>query len=290
MESYSADIEPKGDPGPEDGRSAPIAADPPTYKEVRALSRGLALIEALNDGGWMKLGHLSDVTGIDRTTSYRLINTLENCGYVTRRDEDGAVGLSHKLLNLSRNLRNDDLAAQVVRRHLAPLTARIKWPSDFGVLSQGALRIAASTHTLSPMSIHRAMIGNTRPLFRSALGKAYLAALPDAELAEVLDLASRWDMPDAVDALARDGVMNDLDKVRADGFAAASGTTEAKFSAIALPIKQSGVVIGSVNIIFFRRVMTIAEAVERYLGKLKTTVNDIEVDLLSAAADALQAE
>jgi IclR family mhp operon transcriptional activator len=249
------------------------------YKDVRSLSRGLAIIEALGSFGWIKLGQLSTHTGIDRTTVYRLVNTLADDGYVTRRREDGAVGLSNKLLNISQNLRSNDLAAQIVFRHLKALTQLIKWPSDFAVLSQGALRIAASTHGDSPMSIHRAMVGNTRPLFRSALGKAYLAALPEDELAEILELARTWDGVDAADARATEKIKRALEDVRVAGYASAVGTTESKISAIALPVHQSGTVVGSVNVIFLRRAMAGGEAAERYLSKLRATVAAIEEEL-----------
>lgn len=249
------------------------------YKDVRSLSRGLALIEALGASGWVKPGRLSAQTGIDRTTVYRLVSTLVDDGYVTRRPEDGAVGLSDKLLAISRNLRDNDLIAQLVFRHLSALTQVIKWPSDFAVLSQGALQIATSTHSQSPMSMHRAMVGNTRPLFRSALGKAFLAALPEDELAEVLDLVRSWDGPDAADAKAAETIRRSLIEVREAGYASAVGTTEAKFSAIALPIRRSGAVIGAINIIFFRRALSTEEAAEKYLARMSHTAAAIEAEL-----------
>jgi len=103
--------------------------------------------------------------------------------------------------------------------------------------------------------------------------------LQENELAELLDLARRWDGEDARDAHAEEAIRLELVTVRADGFATAAGTTEAKFSAIALPVRQSGAVIGAINIIFFRRAMTTSEAAERYLDRLKSVVCDIEDDL-----------
>lgn len=252
------------------------------YKDVRSLSRGLTIIEALGVLGWIKLGKLSAYTGIDRTTVYRLASTLEEDGYVVRRLEDGAVGLSGKLLNISQNLRSNDLVARIVINHLSELTRQIKWPSDFGVFSQGELRIAASTHSQSPMSFHRAMIGNTRPLFRSALGKAYLAALPDEELSEILALVQSREGADAADAHATEAVRRSLNEVRERGYSFAIGTTELKFSAIALPVRQSESVVGAVNIIFFRRALTPGVAAEKYLPKMKRTVTAIEQDLVDA--------
>ncbi|MBX3529444.1 MAG: helix-turn-helix domain-containing protein [Rhizobiaceae bacterium] len=273
-------------PAPAAGpREAAAPARGNAYKDVRSLSRGLAIIEALGQLGWAKLGKLSAFTGIDRTTTYRLVSTLIEEGYVVRREEDGAVALSSKLVTISQNLNDNDLVSQVVIRHLSALTRAIKWPSDFAVLSRGALRIAASTHSESPMSLHRAMVGNTRPLFRSALGKAYLAALPPGELDEVLMLVRGWDGADGVDAQAPAAIARSLAEVRQRGYAAAEGTTEAKFSAIALPLVHRTAVLGAVNVIFMRSALTPGEAAQRYLPRLSEAVGRIAADLDGVSPD-----
>lgn len=85
---------------------------PESYRSVRALERGLRLLEALSDLGWAKPGALSAHTGIDRTTVYRLIGTLEDLGYVVRREEDGAIGLHRRLARISDSARDSSALAQ----------------------------------------------------------------------------------------------------------------------------------------------------------------------------------
>ncbi len=252
------------------------------YKDVRALARGLEIIEALGEMGWMKLANLGAHTGIDRTTVYRIVNTLVETGYVIRREEDGAVNLSRKVLQIGQNLRDNDLVAQTVMAHLSRLTQVIKWPCDFGVLSEGSLHIAASTHGMSPMSMHRAMVGNTRPLFRSAIGKALLAALPDAELDEMIETVKHMGGPDARDAKATDQVRRSLAEVREQGYASAVGTTERNFSAIAVAIRGRETVLGAINIIFYRSALTPKDAAERFLPRLQDTVAEIETEISEA--------
>ncbi|MGN7712652.1 IclR family transcriptional regulator domain-containing protein [Agrobacterium radiobacter] len=255
------------------------------YKDVRALSRGLMIIEALGTLGWVKLGPLSAYTGIDRTTVYRLVNTLAEAGYVTRREGDGAVNLSWKLLQITGNLRGDDLTGQIVIRHLAQLTEAIKWPSDFATLSGGEVHIAVSTHNMSPLSLHRGMIGRKRPLLRSALGKAILSAMSPDELRQTLDITQRLGTEDAQDARSTFLLERMAREVRELGYASAVGTTEAKISAIALPVCPEGNVIGAVNIVFFRSALTPAEAAERYLDRLRACVAAIEAEITEAISN-----
>ncbi|AMS45505.1 hypothetical protein AA2016_6615 (plasmid) [Aminobacter aminovorans] len=266
------------------GPKLPTSVSADAYKDVRALARGLKVIEAIGTLGWVKPGALSNYTGIDRTTVYRLLSTLADSGYVTRRDEDGAVNLSWKLLQITSNLRGDDLLGQIVTKHLSRLTEIIKWPSDFAMLSGGELQIKVSTHNMSPMSLHRGMIGRGRPLLRSALGKAMLSAMSEEELRETLNITRRLEGQDAKDARSQIMVRRVLEEVRTKGYASAMGTTEANISAIALPISTARGVLGAINIIFFRSALTTEEAAKSYLADLRRCADAISEEMSEAIA------
>ncbi len=250
------------------------------YRPIRALQRGLRLLEALSELGWSTPGQLARHTGIDRTTTYRLLATLAEHGYVARRDEDGAVALSARLGLLAANLREEDLGTQAAAPHLLALTAEIVWPADFATFSAGEIVIRFSTHGSSAMSFHRAMVGKRRPLLRSALGQAILSALEPATLAQTCDALARSGGPDAADLSDTARVQRILATVRARGYAAAEGTVDPSVSAIALPVRAGpNRVVGAANVIFFRKVMTTAEAAERFLPRLRACVDRIEADL-----------
>lgn len=70
--------------------------------------------------------------------------------------------------------------------------------------------------------------------------------------------------------------------MREAGFAAAVGTTEAKISAIALPVRQTNTIIGAINIIFLRSALTLEQAIEKHLPKMQATVAVIEGELNEA--------
>jgi hypothetical protein len=71
----------------------PSGGDVVVYRDVRALRRGLEIIEALSRTGWLRPTDLAKITGIDRSTIYRIVNTLEDKGFAARRREDGAIAL-----------------------------------------------------------------------------------------------------------------------------------------------------------------------------------------------------
>jgi IclR family mhp operon transcriptional activator len=266
---------------PVNGETQMSDTDQPSYKDVRSLVKGLRLIETLSELGWSKIGSLSAAAGIQRTTTYRLVSTLEGLGYITRRNEDGAVALSPKFAYIAHDLRDDDVVSQFAWPAIFDLTREVLWPSDFASFEGGKVLIRLSTHKISPMSIHRGMIGKERYLLRSALGLAILSAMDGEALESTLSIIRKLGGENAADASDRDAVDRSLDAVRARGYASSAGQTEAKISAIALPVRSpQQLVAGAVNIVFFRSVMTPEQAADRYLDKLRDCVARVENSLV----------
>jgi len=249
------------------------------YKDVRALARGIDIVEALADLGWAKPGALAAYVGLDRSSVYRLISTLSNKGYVVRRQEDGAVALTSRVARLADGIRAEELISQRIGPLMEKLTEEILWPSDFAGLVGGQITIQASTHNISPMSIHRRLVGKNRPLLNSALGRALLSALPSGALEAALSTALRLDGKDAVDISNRTVVDRVLQEVHDVGYASAVGLAEANISAIALPVLAGTRVAGALNITFFRSAMTPEAAAQRYLDPLRECVRSIETAL-----------
>ncbi len=247
------------------------------YKDVRSLMRGLQIVEALSELGWARIGKLSLAAKVERSSAYRIVHTLEQLGYVTRRTEDGAVALTTKFSELADGLRDADIVAQFAWPNMFELTRELLWPCDFASLEGGRVLIRLSTHRISPVSIHRGMIGKERLLTRSALGMAILSAMSADELESSLTIMERLGGPNAEHIRDRDAVRRLAETVRQRGYASAAGLTESKISAIALPVvAPDKSVAGAINIVFFRSVMTPELAAERYLDKLRTCVSRVE--------------
>lgn len=251
------------------------------YADVRALDRGLTLIEALADNGWSSPASLSAATGIDRGTIYRLLATMARCGYVVRRDEDGSHALSAKLKDIAAAIRVDDRLAEIVSPLLAELVERIFWPSDFAILEAGRLKIVASSHHLTSMTFSRGLVGKHRPILRSALGKAVLSGMTEEERTAAL-IAMRSADPGIVGE--EEAIERAIAETRAAGYASSDGLFDPKISGIALPVMAHRRVVGAINIVFFRSAITIEQAAALYLEPLRQLVATIERRLGETAA------
>ncbi|GGF01254.1 helix-turn-helix domain-containing protein [Stappia taiwanensis] len=250
-----------------------------TYRNVSSIGRGLKVLEALGELGWVKIGVLSEYAGIDRSSLYRIVNTLVELGYVARRSEDGAISLTEKIAQLADGLKDNDIVGQTVAPHLRALTRKVLWPCDFASLTSGALEIQYSTHRISPMSIHRSVVGKKRHLVRSALGRAILSAMTREELETALAIVQSLGGEDAADIANRPYLDWLIEETRGAGYAGSAGQADPKVGAIAAPVMGPESVVGAVNIIFFRSAMTPAEAAERYLDDLLGCVARIEAEL-----------
>lgn len=78
------------------------------YKTVRGLTRGLMLLNMLNrlDGG-ASVGLLAELSGLHRTTVRRLLETLQDEGYVRRSLSDDSFRLTIKVRQLSEGFRDE---------------------------------------------------------------------------------------------------------------------------------------------------------------------------------------
>ncbi len=248
-----------------------------TYRYVRSLARGLKILADLNRVGRGIPSEIASATGIDRTTVYRLLDTLVHEGFVSRAATD-RFELTIKVRELSEGFTETDQIAQIVAPELGRLLPKVLWPTDFGTFQQGVMIIRESTHRFSPFSTHRAMIGKSRPVLCSAMGRAVMAAATRTERDMMLRLIVNTRRPDA--SLARDPnyLHKILKQTRLRGYASSVGLVEPHISAIALPVRSNRVV-GAINLIFYTSAMTPEEAAKRYLSYMKESVATIEAGL-----------
>jgi IclR family mhp operon transcriptional activator len=247
-----------------------------SHRPVRSLSRGLALIRELNLTGPSSAQQLANRTGLNRTTCYRLLQTLQQDGLVTFDEESSLFGLTARVRMLSEGVSTSDLSSQAALPPMFALLKDVSWPSDFAVFELGSMMIRESTHSFSPFSIHRSMVGRRRSLIRSALGRAVLSAASPALRREMLEIAAGFVPEDA--ALAKDasGIDRIVSQTMKAGYAASVDEVEQGISGIALPIEGAQPVLGSLNIVFFSTAMTPEIAAERYLSSMRRAVQDIE--------------
>jgi IclR family transcriptional regulator, mhp operon transcriptional activator len=253
------------------------------YKDVRSLSRGLALLQSLNrmQGGLASTTELSQRCGIHRTTVKRLMETLRAEGFVRRAEKEGQYALTFSVRSLSEGFADEEWIERVALPLMRNAVPDLLWPCDLGTVEGGAMVVRESTHRFSLLSQHRGKIGEQLPLLSTAMGRAYLSACSAKEREGLLSLLRQRN--DDIGAAAHDtaAIERLIQETKLRGYAVNVGdwTREAPFAAIATPVFCQRKLIACVNLIFPKSAVTTAEIEKRYLPRLKKLATRIGKDI-----------
>jgi len=95
-----------------------------SYRHVRSLARGLQILSELTRVGRATPSQLSARTRIDRTTVYRLLDTLEHEGFVTKTSDD-RYAATPAVRKLGEDFTDLDLVTRVVLPELRKLVTKV---------------------------------------------------------------------------------------------------------------------------------------------------------------------
>lgn len=253
-----------------------------SYKTVRGLARGLALLNALNrEMMGATPSRLSDLTGIHRTTVRRLLETLQNEGYVRRSPSDDSYRLTLKVRELSEGFRDEHWISALAAPQLGELLTEVLWPTDLTTLDVNAMVVRETTHRFSRLSFHRSMVGRRLPLLETASGLAYIAFCPQKEREALITLLASRD--DEEGEIARDPkrVNNLILRTQRKGFGEnhMDWNQEERIASIAIPIRSKKEVIACLNLVYIAEAMPIDQAAKKYLPAMERTRDKIEGEL-----------
>jgi IclR family mhp operon transcriptional activator len=254
-------------------------------QSVRALERGVKLLQALTELGSATPHQLACATGVPRPTVYRLLLTLETSGLVVRRLSDDRFQLAIGARMIGDGYRHTDWAIEMAAPIVAALSREIVWPCDIATLDHDALVVRETTHASSPLSVDRGILGRRVPLLHSAMGAAYLAFCPDREREDILALLARSDDPINATARHRTTVDRLIQNTRAQGFGARVGGAWPHSACVALPVTWNDQVLCVVNLVWIASALTLSEVKARYLTRLKDAVGAIESALARTTRD-----
>lgn len=255
----------------------------PTQKKsesVRSLTRGLAILRHVNAEGACRPGEIAAALGLPRPTVYRLLETLEEAGYVAFSASSNRVRVTRLAASLGdAGALTSDLC-QIAGPLFADYGARLVWPLDLSVYDNAAMVIQETTHGRSPLSIDRAMIGYRLPMLRTSAGRAYLSFCGTEERELILDHLRRLGDPADMLFLEPHRLERMMGETRAAGFALRdAGEFRAQTASIAAPVLIEGAVAGCVSMIWIRTAMSTRKVLDSYGAPLVELVGKIAAGL-----------
>lgn len=161
-----------------------------TTQPIQSLDRGLVLLEEVaNARQPVSLSELMPVLGIDRSSVFRLANTLVRRGFLVQVPDSKRYTLGSSIWRLAALFKFENVLLQVARPHVCALA------EDTGETTHVAIREGCQALlidrqlTLQAVGVAGAGSGAGMPLHSSGLGKALIADFDRDRLARLFGTA-----------------------------------------------------------------------------------------------------
>ncbi|MEZ5844252.1 MAG: helix-turn-helix domain-containing protein [Hyphomicrobiaceae bacterium] len=257
-----------------------------SVKTVRALERGLSLLEHLHGSGALSLGELHRATGLPKATLERLLLTLHEQGWAQQRLADGKWVPSGPIRSLAIRLPPKSRLGQAATPVMEQLCRRVIWPSDLSVRVGTHMELTETSRPHSRLTLAHITVGFPVHMLLSAPGRAYIAFCEDEERESILQRLAKG--KGISRTLARDGafVARLVEETRRLGYGARDESwgghiSEPKhryddgLNAIAVPVLHADRVLGCINIVWIRHLLTQTEMARRHLADLRSSADQI---------------
>lgn len=223
------------------------ATTPAGVQTIQVLERAFDVLEALSDShGGIGVSSLAEKTGLSKTTTHRILQTLAERGYAEKTLENLYELGPQPFILMSRHINSLELQVEA-RPYLLALEHSLRLPAYLGVLD-GAFVSIIGKESESKADEDFTRVGKRYPAHCSSMGKVLLSCLSADELDEALyDFRFEPHTPNTI--TSRREFVRHLRDVRRNGWAADCEESEFDHRCIAAPIFDfSGGAIAAIGV------------------------------------------
>ena len=241
-------------------------------RPIRALLRGLEALAVLNRRNGATVSEVTSEIKLPRTTTYRILETLSEAGYVFRDPADDRYRLTLMVRGLADGFDDEAWITQIGRPCINDLCREIVWPVTLLSPAGTSMMIRDTTDHASPLALERFNAGFRVPLLMSASGRVYLAFCQPEHRDALLDILSRSPREEDKLARSRPEVEKILEEARELGYATAVRTRRVSEEvAMSVPVLIGDRVLATIAVRFSASAVPLRLAVERFVPKLLDT-------------------
>ena len=228
---------------------------------VRALLRSLAILECFSvERPALSLQEIYRNVGLPKSTTFRLVATLQNAGYLLQR-ADQRYTLSYKLLLLGSVVRETLDVRDITRPVMEDLSRSTGETVTLSTRS-GHERICLDIVQSSSLLRSVVLPGDRLPLLYGATGKVFLAQLDDRAIEQI-----RVAQQIPKKRISRKALKEIVGDIRAHGYALTRDDRVDGVMAISVPIRDNAQEV--------RYCMTITGPSTRFLGREQALIDQM---------------
>lgn len=257
-------------------------------KSIRALARGLEVLQLLQTSGALTLRDLHRLTGIPKASLLRILKTLSEQGLIWQRMADDAYVPSFSLAELAGRVDREQELGEVASPVLKALSKNLGWPSVLAVPRLDHMEVIETNVSRAYFDdIRLGPVGFRVNMLRSASGRAYLTACEPHLREAILETLRRSTHPGDRPAQSQAYVDKLLAETRSQGFALRDPEFGGDFNAtraekndgrdsLGVAIRLSHYVPGTINITWRVRALTRDQAITRLAPMVQAAAREIE--------------
>jgi DNA-binding IclR family transcriptional regulator len=202
---------------------------------VRAVSRALAILGSFADKSLQSLAEVTNVTGLDKGTTRRLLLTMMDAGFIAQDQATQHYRLGRAIRDLAANVADDvDLRAVAVPV-LTELAADLHITAFVSVYDDGDVVCLERIHDMKGIEVHWWAVGGTLPYNCGGAPKLLLAYRSEAEIDAALERPLVAMTPKSVTDPAK--FREQLAKIRERGWECAIDDVAVGLTALAVPVR-----------------------------------------------------
>lgn len=246
---------------------------------VESLARGLAVLSSFTvENPALSLTDISQRLQLNKTTTYRLLSTLEALGYLQRDEQTKLYRPALEILRLGFVVLSGMEVRQVAAPYLRQLVDEVEETVNLVVLDHHEVVYIDRVGSKHLVSIYRP-VGSRLPAYCTSTGKALLAFLPPDKLEAAL-AATPWVRYTDKTLVTPDALKENLALVRSRGFADSYGELMPELCAVAAPIRRyDGQVVAAVNISMLTNRTTYENLIHQFGPRVVQTARQISSGL-----------
>lgn len=199
------------------------------------LANGLAILGCFRHGQSV-LGNkdISEKLGFTRPTVSRLTFTLTGLGYLRRDESTGRYALGPAVLSLGYPLLSQMTIRQVAAPEMLELAKIAHGPVSIGMRDRLQVVYIETVHG-AETNFTNPGIGSTRPLLRTAMGRALLSVHADDDRIRILARLNELHRDDSQKFAHT--IDTAIDEIRQKGFCTVIGDWQPNLAAVAVPLR-----------------------------------------------------
>ncbi len=205
---------------------------------AKTLEKGIKILNLFDESNpaWSQTA-IAEKIGMNMTSTYRLVNTFIEMGYLTKDPKTKQLRLGPMAAVLGNKLLSGFDVHELVRDKIDAVSARYQISVEFYLFQNDTLIQIHKRETLNTLTYHQDLISSS--LYYTASGKAVLSALDDERREELIKNQPFTTLTEKTITDA-DSLRRDLKAAQRRGYAINDGEYIKGLIAIATPVISTG--------------------------------------------------